>query len=422
MDELIKEYEERLVAGCNFYMDAEQLLDVMEYYLREGRTAEAELCLGIALRLHPDNEEVIIAKAYILKDQGRWDEAEQVVRSLSNQCHRDVQFFYVEELLARAEIKQAEERFMSLLPQVMLPADYEWYEEYAEILVDYCYFIQAIKILEKVPQSAECYKHCLQLMSESYFRIKEYATSEVVQNKIIDLDPYDATAWVQLAEIQHHCGKFTESEDSCTYALTIDPHFKKAQNMKLSALVDGGDYEGAIKFAHDRLQISPTDHYANLQLGEAYKNMGDINKAMNYLQKALKYCPLDSNTERDVILYDIGACLFSLGRHDEAIEMFCANQNAVYTRANAYTFMANSYFKAGRETDALNLFRHGFEVGDLTADDYPLVAQILFQQKCFASAHDLWKSILQDNEFPAELFPILSYARQELGKEKGKSE
>lgn len=60
-------------------LDAIDLLDLMDHYVRQGRDFEAEICRLLAERKEPDNIEVVYTKAHVLMDEGRWNEAKELV-------------------------------------------------------------------------------------------------------------------------------------------------------------------------------------------------------------------------------------------------------------------------------------------------------------------------------------------------------
>ena len=87
-------YEDRVVSAVPFYMEAADLADLVEWYEKAGLDHEAEACLRYALRLHPDDFDLLLTKAYRLKNYGRWSEALELVRSLADQNLREVKMFY----------------------------------------------------------------------------------------------------------------------------------------------------------------------------------------------------------------------------------------------------------------------------------------------------------------------------------------
>ena len=90
---LIEEYERLIASEEPFYMEAESLIDILEYYIKQGKLEEADECLRIALRLHPNNDDLLLTKAYRLKDRLRWQEAEEIIHHLSEPNEKEVALF-----------------------------------------------------------------------------------------------------------------------------------------------------------------------------------------------------------------------------------------------------------------------------------------------------------------------------------------
>lgn len=417
---LVEEYEAKLDASLNFYMDVEALLDILDYYIREDRTAEADLCLSIALRLFPDNEEVLLSKAYRLKDSNKWTEARRIVNSLSDQSNRDVQLFYVEELLAEAQPEKAEQLLATMLPKVMLPQDYDWYTDYAELLIDYNFYPRAISVLDRVPKEYPGMEHCLELKSEAYFMLKDFRQSADVQNQIIDLNPYNEKAWIQLAEAQFHLQQFEEAEESCNYALAIAPESVRAIRVKLYAIVAREDAERAIALAKEYLPTHPEDYYFYMKLGELCLRQEKISLALGYLQKAIKYCPLESADRLD-LLRSISKCHLYSQKYDEAVEFFAANhQMSTAAYEDKLALIAGYCFAHDATENAVRYLRESVEMQQLDAEGYAFLARMLFKNGCFHPAADLWEKIFKFSDaLPADVQGYIEEAKQRL--EEGES-
>ena len=67
---LVSEYEQKMSeASVPLWMDAPDLLDILDYYEQNNQYFEAETCIRLALRLHPDDPEVQIRRAYRFKNE-----------------------------------------------------------------------------------------------------------------------------------------------------------------------------------------------------------------------------------------------------------------------------------------------------------------------------------------------------------------
>ena len=98
---LVIEYEKKLAsASIPFWMDVEDILDVLDYYEERNRYFEAEVCMRIAKKLYPDNPEVQVRHAYRLKNEGNWEEAVAIVNAIPEQENVEISFFKAEVALS----------------------------------------------------------------------------------------------------------------------------------------------------------------------------------------------------------------------------------------------------------------------------------------------------------------------------------
>ena len=179
---LVSEYEQKLAgASVPLWMDAPELLDILDYYEQNNQYYEAETCMRLALRLHPDDPEVQIRRAYRYKNEGRWADADEVVRRMSDQQHLDVQFYYAERALSRLEFDAADAIYEKVLAdETEMDARMEAEEgeppmgindlllEIGELFLDYGHPTYARKYLLRIPEDASEYSRAQLLQGEIF--------------------------------------------------------------------------------------------------------------------------------------------------------------------------------------------------------------------------------------------------------------
>ena len=156
---LIEEYERLIASGEPFYMEAESLIDILEYYIKQGKLEESDECLRIALRLHPDNEDLLLTKAYRLKDRLRWQEAEEIIKQLANPDEKEVTLFYIEKMLCKLDANSAEKIFTETYKLKGDEFGVEFHVDYIELLLDYGLYDRALRRLKALPDGYRDQKH-----------------------------------------------------------------------------------------------------------------------------------------------------------------------------------------------------------------------------------------------------------------------
>ncbi len=409
---LLKDYEAQLGRATQpFYMDAADLLDIMDFYTKEGRTYDAETCLRHALKLHPDNEEVLLMKAYSLKDSERWEEAKALTDSLTDQECRGVKMFRVEILLNDGEVAEA----LKLLEDFWLSQptqDYDICVEAAELLMDYGYTERALQWLNKIPYRD---KHISELIAECHYQMEDYAKAVEVLNKALDKDPYDDITWTQLAEVQYKSATFSEAIDSCDYALAIRPDSEQALRLKTLSLLSLGNYEAAQKYGEEYIRKKPSDYSVSMMLGEALYLQEKLHPALKFLKKADAHCP-QSEADKLRIISGITCLYAGIG-----------NFSLAYETLNRTTMMGTSYceiclqvaglcLNSNGRGFAMDLLQKVISSPTLSADQTIRMAALLCESGCFKEAADIWQQISDRRPIVGTgLFPYLAVAERALG-------
>ena len=287
----IAEYEQKIETGEDFYMDASTLMDIEEYYEKNNRKYDAERLMRFAEKLHPDNEEVLVVKAYQLKGDGKWNEAMGIIKGIANQANRDVQLFYIEWDVACSRLDKAEVRTQHNLPAVMNDNDYDWYLDLGEIYLDYGFQKRALKYLEQIPKNYQFRSRADELIAEAYFQSQNYDKSIEAANRQVDINPYDAISWSQLADIQQKCGLYQECIQSCDYALAIDDTNQRAMSLKVFATFATQNTEEGLKLCIKYAHLCPNDYSLRMYAGEQLYARHREKEALQSLQDALRLCP-----------------------------------------------------------------------------------------------------------------------------------
>jgi protein O-mannosyl-transferase len=112
----------------------------------------------------------------------------------------------------------------------------------------------------------------------------------------------------------------------------------------------------------DAVKKSPASSFARNNLGNAYKDKGDIDKALNEYQTALKIDPWYRSAHNN-----LGVAYDSLGRFDDAVREYKEVLRLTPSNAMAHYNLANSYYKIGRFEDAILEYKEALKV----KYDYP---------------------------------------------------
>ncbi len=316
LQSLVREYHNNLSGvSIPFWMEVPDFLDILDHFEQTQQTVEAEICLRIALRMHPDNAEILMRKVYRLKNDGRWHDAEALVNQIADQDNLDVQFFLAEKalselrffdantiyenLIAREKENVAQEFGEQIEEQTSLD---DFYLEIAELFLDYGSEVFAKKFLQLLDKTSPLYPRVQLLESEILMRYGTpfYGIEQVEQ--VIDEDPYNVDAWVLRAELANDIKDYPKCLEAAEYALAISPKHPKALRMKAIAALGLEKWNTVLKVYKTYHDIEPNDYTMSLSVGEIYLNRNKIPQARTALQHAMKNCASDNPDKQRISL------------------------------------------------------------------------------------------------------------------------
>lgn len=414
LQSLVREYHNNLSGvSIPFWMEVPDFLDILDHFEQTQQTVEAEICLRIALRMHPDNAEILMRKVYRLKNDGRWHDAEALVNQLADQDNLDVQFFLAEKALSELRFFDANTIYENLIAREKENVAQEFgeqmeeqtslndlYLEIAELFLDYGSEVFAKKFLQLLDKSSPLYPRVQLLESEILMRYGTpfYGIEQVEQ--VIDEDPYNVDAWVLRAELANDIKDYPKCLEAAEYALAISPKHPKALRMKAIAALGLEKWNTVLKVYKTYHDIEPNDYTMSLSVGEIYLNRNKIPQARAALQHAMKNCASDNPDKQRIALdlamsyamegdirkaYVCVATLSSLGvPHDEML------LQAVRV-AITYGFLPFA-------TELLRMRNLEVPIAD---ERNVQLAQLLHESQLHSDFKTNWEELFQAN-FPAE--------------------
>jgi len=122
---------------------------------------------------------------------------------------------------------------------------------------------------------------------------------------------------IQSARLKQKEGKFSEAEGIYKNILARHPDNFDALHMIGTIYVQIGNYNHAIKYIKQALQINPKSAIANYNLGVAFRDNELLDEALTYYQKAIDLNPTFAES-----YYNLGYIFLKKGHLDEAINCY----------------------------------------------------------------------------------------------------
>lgn len=147
-----------------------------------------------------------------------------------------------------------------------------------------------IAILSTYNRSAE--NQQLFQKAENVAGKKNYAEAVTLLNQVLERDPKDFEAWIEIGNAYFNLGKLKDAENACLRAIDEKPSFILSFLNLGKIRMAGKNYQGAIDALNEAVKLQPTSAEANYLLGEAYLQIKKGSKAVTYLYEALRIEPI----------------------------------------------------------------------------------------------------------------------------------
>lgn len=425
---LVRLFEKKMSeAPAPVWMDAPDILDILDYYEQQNLYFESELCMRLALKLHPDNPEVVVRHAYRLKNEGKWEEAAKIIDTVNEQDSLDVQFFLGEKALSELRVDDAERHFVAglkherAIDEAMVMSgegdpigDSDMLLEIGELFIDYGCVERARKFLKLISPERPEYTRAQMIMAECAYQLGDMETALRKLDSIIDADPYHLDAWVMKADLLNEAKNWPACAEAADFALAIDPQCEKALRFKACAALGQNDYAGVLEVFAVYRKLYPYDYTMALSAGEILLNQRKYEEAYEVLCFSNRNCPND-NADKIRILTDI-ALTYS-ARHDmqRAYDTLLGICSLGMTYNDVLFHAASQAFDYKELEFGRSALEHFLNNNSLTPDHRLLIARMLCEHNLFGEVAEIWTRLLDVKDTQrTTAAPYLAYAARRL--------
>lgn len=354
-----------------------------------GQTAEAEAAYERALKLAPDDADMLLEVGTAKLLDGRLGEAitflQHRVRVVP--ADRDGNYY-----LAQAYHLQGQnERALGAIrtAEQAAPADVDVWQKYGELLCSAGQYEAAIPWLEKA-KAADPTLHRINfdLAVASFDSMNlnaavEYATAEAAATPEGSVDLPDISL---LAAAEVKLGQWTQAESNLQRVLTVHPEDAEAL-MELGhcelELKNGAD---AVRDLQRSLQLDPTLVQAHYFLSRAYAAEGRATDAQHEaalhreLMQHLSFAVPRAEAKQDSELAGRAQQLLMQGKETAALQLFAEEQKGPYvTRGSAWMSVGATYLAMGKSQDAERAFRRALALDPKTPGIHTYLATLALQ-------------------------------------------
>lgn len=149
----------------------------------------------------------------------------------------------------------------------------------------------AIELWKKVVEAEPKHKTAWNNLGRAYLNTAQFDKAEAALKKQIEINPYDEYAYNNLGLTYQRTQRFEEAEAAFRKQIEVNPLDRYAHGNLAQLLNSRHKYADAIPEFEQALSIAGENVYLEQQLGDAYLKTGQVDKAMENFDKALKASP-----------------------------------------------------------------------------------------------------------------------------------
>ena len=290
--DILNRYEQSVCTGRSPYMDSDELIDVADYYMSQGKHKEAKQATELALELHPDAEDPVTMMADIMFETQQWED------------------------------------------------------------------------------------------------------SIVWLNKVLDNNPFDVQAWLNITDSQLQCEQFADALDSAEYTLAIQPDNLQALMQKAYAMSRQERYQEASEIFTQYLERCPDDDLAlyhaafNLCFLEQFQEANEMLIKAEEISQGLSPEHLNICLQRSYTEARIGNMQEALDALERSKEFCDSYTNVDYNLLEGHVYLLFQY-----KEKALECFSRSLSNSEDHIHTMRTIAQVFMDCKEFQTASQILKEI-----------------------------
>jgi len=349
----LAKYEGMVENHTPAYFEADELIDIAEYYTLRGRHKDADKAIDLTLQLHPENTDALIFRIRSLMLQGKKEEAKVVMQLIANSTDRECRFLQADMLMEEDRIEEAEEIFK----QLAMDEEYELdtlldiiltyidvnQKEYAGQWVD-CLF--AHFDMQTLPQTNQRLRDVL---CDYYNMFNKPGLAIPYLNMTLNESPYSIQHWNELAKCYLQQEQYENAHEALDFALAIDENNTETLTLKAFLYSRTGNFKESINYYLRLEKATEKKPSVYMALAGLHFEMKDYETAMKYTQKLLKQKQEITAFELTDIYSIAALCHVALGHPEEGYmyldQVLKQNGNDMEKRIYAgqfFTIMAGS--------------------------------------------------------------------------------
>lgn len=318
---LLASYESAKSKGEPYYLEADDMADIADYYYMIGNADKAIETADEAIEIFPDASGPLSVRAHIALDYDNdLETAKSCVKRIIDTNDLDYVKIYAEILIFEKKDDEATEYLNERFQETDEDDRDDFALETASIYLNYG-MPKTAKLWVNRCADKDCLDY-LEIHAEICEQLGDLEHAEADISKLVDIDPYSIDYWCELGRVQGKLGKIEESIQSCDFALAIQPQCEEALYTKSNCLLVLGNLEDALACINKCIANNFEKSLYHLMSGTILLNLNRISDSEKELLKTLKLAHEDEASVRFGAYELLATIYLQLYNPEEAIKLF----------------------------------------------------------------------------------------------------
>lgn len=304
-DSPVNKFEQMLQTNSTLFFDVQEFENIIHHYIDSGEINLARKAVSMGLNQHENNIQLVLLKSELLILEGDIDNSYSLLKEIES-----IEPNNQEVLIQKATIyskKNQHNKAIEILKKSLNFIDDPsevWMLLGMENMMTSNYF-----------EAQKFFKKCLNIDPEDIQtlynliycndQLKEYEKSIEVLNYILNINPYNESAWHELGKQYLKINKKSEALTSFEFAIISEEKFSGAYVEKAKILEEKGDIIEAIENYQITLQIEDESSYIINRIASCYEKIGNNQEALTYFEKSVIIDPSNNNCWDNLIKFCI---------------------------------------------------------------------------------------------------------------------
>lgn len=287
---LLDIYETSINTGSPVFMDADELVDIADYYQFTGEKDKAEDAINLALSLAPGSTAPLTYRIHeALFQHNDSQKAWELLEQMMDKDQPDYVFDRAEIIICEGNVEEADNYLHEHYLTLPSEEQQDFVIDVANIFMEWGQAEKAMLWITRANTDDPALKNSAEykeLMASVLSGLGKYRDCQRIINELIDKDPFSKKYWNALASAQFMNEDYSEAIQSSEYAIALDPDDPEGLIAKANGLLRLGNYEEALKYYQRYSILVPEDEFAMLHQGTCLINMLKLQEAIDILKKA----------------------------------------------------------------------------------------------------------------------------------------